>query len=96
MHDLLEGVVPMAIKFVLKFYVVEKKIFTIDYLNSRIHEFDYGPVEKKNKPSANFTIAMLTNNENNIKQYAIQCWLLLRILPFILFDKVVVIESDHI
>lgn len=63
MHDLLEGVVPMTIKDVLKFFTIETQKFTIDYLNAKIYCFDYGLVEKKNKPSANFTVAMLNKKQ---------------------------------
>lgn len=95
MHDILEGVVPMCIKHVLKYFIVEKKNFTVDYLNERIHSFDYGLIEKKNKPSANFTIAMLNSSDNSIKQYAIQSWTLLRALPFLIYEKVSFTHSQH-
>lgn len=95
MHDLLEGVVPMSIKHVLKYLVVEKKYFDVGFLNSQIHSFEYGSIEKKNKPSANFTLAMLTSSDHSIKQYAIQTWVLLRVLPFLVHNKFDFDESEH-
>lgn len=94
MHDLNEGVVQMTVKHCLKYFVEQKKI-TVKCLNDEIHSFKYGIVEKTNKPSANFTLSMLTNNDNSIKQYAIQSWVLLRALPFILHSKVSFTETEH-
>lgn len=55
MHDLLEGIIPLEIKNVLKYYIFEKKLFDVEFLNQRIHSFRYGCIEICNKPSANFT-----------------------------------------
>ncbi|XP_070526162.1 uncharacterized protein [Cardiocondyla obscurior] len=59
MHDILCGVGPMILKLVLYQYICVTKQLTIDYLNNKIASFQYGFVENKNKPSANFTINML-------------------------------------
>lgn len=89
MHDLLEGVCQLEIKMVLRHFVVHKKYFDVGLLNARIKSFKYGLVESKNKPSANFTLAKLTQiKENSIKQKAAQTWCLIRALPFIIADKV--------
>lgn len=95
MHDILEGVIHVAIKHVLRFLIVEEKLFTVEYLNNGINRFNYGKVESKNKPSSNFTRLMISNNENSIKQYAVQSWLLLRALPFILYEKLENVHTDH-
>lgn len=87
MHDIFEGVCPMDIKFVLRHFVIEVKILTVDSINERINNFRYGPLEAKNKPSPNFTYPMLYNTKSkNIRQRAVQCWVLLRVFPF-LFNK---------
>lgn len=87
MHDLLEGVIPMEIKWCLHAFI-KKKYFTVKYLNEQIAHFKYGFHEKSNKPTPNFTNEMITNNQNNIKQKAIQTWLLLRTLPYMIIDKI--------
>lgn len=83
MHDLLEGVVGMEIKFVLNHFI-KKKFISVEFLNNRINNFRYGSTESKNKPSANFEEAHLSSNKKSIPQNAIQCWLLLRALPFLI------------
>lgn len=61
---------------------------TVAVLNTRIKEFNYGNVEAKNKPSDNFTTEILTGTDTKLKQKASQYWLLLRVMPYILYDKV--------
>lgn len=87
MHDLLEGICPMDIKFVLRFFVIDAKILTVDEINERINNFRFGPLEMKNKPSPNFTYPMLSSKKSKtIRQRAVQSWVLLRAFPF-LFNK---------
>lgn len=95
-HDLLEGIVPMELKLVLNFLIIEKKIFSLELLNERINLFNYGFIENKNKPSPNFTELMLKSKGNKLKQKAVQSWLLLRSLPFMFHDKVPLIYNDYI
>jgi len=83
MHDLLEGVVPFTIKCVLKHFVKTRNLFTIYQFNDRLNNFRYGPIEKCNKPSPNFTPAMLNSNSKKLKQKSSQSWLLLRVFPFL-------------
>lgn len=87
MHDLFEGVIPLIVKLVLQNYLRSNKIRT-DQLNARLKSFKYGYTEKTNKPSPNFTPAMIYNDTQKIKQRATQQWLLSRVIPFILYDKV--------
>lgn len=47
MHDLLEGYVPYKVKLMFKYFICEKKLFTLDDLNSRISNFHYGCMETK-------------------------------------------------
>ncbi len=47
MHDLLEGYVPYKAKLMLKHFIGEQKLFTLDELNSRIKNFHYGYMETK-------------------------------------------------
>lgn len=71
MHDILEGVLQYECKEVLKVFVNEEKYFTLDQLNERIRDFDYGYYNDKNKPS---TIALKTLNSetNSLKQKGIK------------------------
>lgn len=88
MHDIFEGVAQFDLKWILHDFICNKKYFTVSYLNSRINFFKYGAPEQKNKPSPNFTIEILNNNSSKITQKAIQTWLLLRSLPFLIGSKV--------
>lgn len=88
MHDILCGVDPMILKLILHHYICITKKFTIDYLNSKIASFQYGFVENKNKPSANFSIYMLQKNDYLLSQKAMQMWVLLRAFPFIVAEKI--------
>lgn len=89
MHDLLEGICPMEIKLVLKYYICDKKYFDVENFNDRIHLFAYGIPEAKNKPSANFTLAKLRNVcDHALPQNAIQMWCLMRVFPFLVSDKI--------
>lgn len=50
MHDLLEGVIKYDLSFLISYYVLELKLFSLEVLNNRITNFDYGP-DKGSKPS---------------------------------------------
>ena len=51
MHNQLEGVLPLEIKMLIRKVVQEYRLITLDVLNERIANFNYGPVDQKNKPS---------------------------------------------
>jgi hypothetical protein len=93
MHDLLEGVVPYTIKLVLKHFIQTRQLFTVFDLNQRINNFRYGVSETTNKPSPNFTQELLNSSSNKLKQKSAQCWLLLRVLPFLIGNFLQ--EIDH-
>jgi hypothetical protein len=84
MHDLLEGVVPMAIKQILIYFILTRKLFSVFDFNDRINRFRYGVTETKNRPSANFTNCILNSKSAKLKQKSSQCWLLLRAFPFLI------------
>lgn len=87
-HDLLCGICPMVIKLVLHQYIIIQKIFSVQYFNGVISAFNYGYVERKNKPSANFTVGMLSRKDHTLCQKAAQMWCLTRTFPFLLSEKV--------
>lgn len=51
MHDQLEGVLPLEIKMLVRKIAKEHKLATLDDINERIENFNYGPADQKNKPS---------------------------------------------
>jgi hypothetical protein len=96
MHDLLEGVVPMEIKLVLQYFIYKKKYFSVQFLNEKIQLFDYGPIEAKNKPTANFMDVTLKSKDHKIRQKAVSCWLLLRSIPFFLHGRIPECDNEHV
>ena len=50
MHDILEGVLQLSMKMMLKEFISNRKLFSLKTLNSRITSFPYGP-DAKNKPT---------------------------------------------
>ncbi len=51
MHVLFEGVVPYEITLLLKYFVLQKKFFTIVELNDCIESYSYSTLEARDKPS---------------------------------------------
>ncbi|KAJ8683306.1 hypothetical protein QAD02_019098 [Eretmocerus hayati] len=88
MHDYLHGNCPLVIKLVLRQWIIVEERFDVDYLNEAISHFNYGYIENKNKPSANFTRAILNDKKPAINQKACQMWCLIRVLPFLVSGKV--------
>ncbi|KAK3925603.1 Zinc finger protein CRM3 [Frankliniella fusca] len=87
-HDLLEGVVKLDIKCVLREYASRNPPkFTFQDLNNKISSFSYGIPDSKNRPSPNFTKEMLLGSAK-ISQSGTQMWCLIRVLPFLLGDFV--------
>lgn len=50
MHDVLEGVGKYDLAFLIRYYVEDLKLFSLQVLNERLVCFDYGP-DKGSKPS---------------------------------------------
>lgn len=91
MHDIFEGIASYVTKLVLHHFLTNFKKYklTLDTLNSRLHLFGYGITDIKNKPSSNFTTASIYNlKDDKLSQSSAQMWCLMRVLPFILSDKV--------
>lgn len=88
MHDIAEGLVPLTVQLVLSHYYKQKLLDT-GFVNQRIHSFAYGYIDKKNRPSANFTNEMLSKPAKyKLKQTAAQNLLLLRAFPFLFGHKI--------
>lgn len=86
-HDLLQGIVPLVIKLVLRHFIIICELLTIDEFNTRVDSFAYGLPDSKNRPSPNFVVEMLTTRKK-LKQTGSQMWCLMRALPLLLFDSV--------
>ncbi len=77
MHNILEGVGPLEVKLVLSKLIAEGHI-TLDTLNYRLTSFDYGFVDRCNKPSV-LSSQELKNPSTSTRQTAAQMWCLLPI-----------------
>lgn len=93
MHDILCGIGPMVLKLVLIRHTLELKLFHINDFNNRVASFQYGYVERKNKPSANFNERILNLKGHTLNQKAMQIWCLLRAFPFLISDWVLTREE---
>ncbi|KAK3918377.1 putative endonuclease 4 [Frankliniella fusca] len=86
MHDIAEGVAAWEMKLVLKHFVCDMRFFRAVDLNRRISAYNYGSADRRNKPTACFSIAGLrsANANHNLVGTSAQIFCLLRILPFLL------------
>jgi len=50
MHDIFEGICRYEVAKILKTFIIDEKIFSLDTLNSRIKHFDFGTSVGKNMP----------------------------------------------
>lgn len=82
MHDVLEGVAQYELK--LLFVYLKQKHITSAELDLRIQSFDYGFMEKNNRPST----VNLCEGSNDLSLNAVQSWCLLRNVPLIFGDLV--------
>ena len=67
MHDVLEGTLQLHIKHLLKYLILEQKLFSLNSLNERIQSFLYGPADTCNKPTI-ISNDTLTSSGNSVKQ----------------------------
>ncbi|KAL7882947.1 hypothetical protein SRHO_G00006050 [Serrasalmus rhombeus] len=82
MHDVLERVAQYELKLLFE-YLKEKHV-TSGELHLRIQSFDYGFVERNNRPAA----VSLSEKSNDLGLNAVQSWCLLRNVPLIFGDLV--------
>lgn len=83
MHDCLEGGSKLIANNIIS-YTVKNTQITLSDINTRIKKFHYGPLASKDKPLP-ITHSRLSEGKD-VGSNAIQTWVLLRILPFILAD----------
>ena len=82
MHDVLDGVVQYEMKLLLQHLI--DNYTTMEEIHTRIKNFNYGYVEKANKPAE----VKLVQKTNDVELNAIQSWSLLRNLPLVSGDLV--------
>lgn len=80
MHILLEGVIPYVVKYILQHYIGQNLI-TIDQINSRLMEFEYGYSQVKDKPEPINPESLTGKPGKHIAKDAAKMWMLFRILP---------------
>jgi hypothetical protein len=85
MHFLLEGVAPWELRLLLRAFVKDK-MSSLQTLNERIQDFDYGYLDRKATPSQISSTAI--QGEGKINQTSIQMWVLIRYLPLVLGDLI--------
>lgn len=85
MHDLFEGVCHYDICHILKFYTQTKKIFSLETLNLRKKNFNYGLLE-----IGNFSQPILERhlNQNRLKMTASEMKSFIRLFPLIIGDLI--------
>lgn len=79
MHDVNEGIVPFFVKFFFN-YLIGKRISNLNAIQSKVRDFNYGTLKKRNKPS------LIKINNHNIGQNASQIVCVMSNLPFILIQ----------
>ncbi|XP_070534241.1 uncharacterized protein [Ptychodera flava] len=90
MHVLLEGVVPLEVKLLLR-YCIGEQYFSMNQVNAKLKFFSYGYSERKNKPPIYKN--NIDSGDTKIKQSASQMLLLCEILPFLIGQKLP--QHDH-
>lgn len=86
MHDFTEGVLPLEMHLVLS-KLVQKGFITLDEVNSRISSFNFGFVDRKNRPSP-IRQASLKNPYSASGQTSAQMTCLAYNIPLMLGDKI--------
>ncbi|KAK3910081.1 Zinc finger and SCAN domain-containing protein 32 [Frankliniella fusca] len=80
-HVLLEGATQWILVLTLRSFI-SRKLVTVDEINGRLHSFNYGVTDIKNKPSSNLSLKTLMSY-TKLKQTGSQVWCFLRIFGFL-------------
>ena len=67
MHDILEGALQYEMKLMLRVMISEDRYFTLDTLNTRLDNFEFGYMESKDRPTP-ITDTTLHSNGISLKQ----------------------------
>ncbi|GFV98825.1 uncharacterized protein LOC106175700 [Trichonephila clavipes] len=87
MHDLLEGWCATETYLILHQYIFKDKFLTLSVLNDRISNFNYGKCDSRCKPVP-IKREKLSNLDGSNGQSASRMWVLMRILPLLIGNKV--------
>lgn len=91
MHDLYEGICHYDMCHIINYYINTAKLFTLDTLNSRKVNFNYGPIE-----SGNLSTEISVNHLNNmrLKMSAREMMTFIHFFPLMIGDLVP--ENDEV
>ena len=67
MHDILEGVLQLHLKWLLKYLIEEERMFTLDTLSGRLLSFYYEQSDTQNRPTI-ISHQTLSSPSNTVKQ----------------------------
>lgn len=87
MHDIFEGIGQYELKILFEYF---KEHITLEELNLRIQTFDYGFMERNNRPVA----VNLCGESNDLGLNAVQSWCLLKNVP-LMFGDLVTSDNPH-
>lgn len=95
LHDYLEGILSLAVKRLLRYYVYEKdeKPFTLEWVNQAVQGFDYEYSEVGAKPSE-LKEQYIKSDDTALHQSGSQLWMLAVILPLIV-GPIVDVNEEH-
>lgn len=85
MHDLFEGICHVELSHFLKYFIYDKKFFTLEMFNHRKKTFNYPHCDSRNK-SVDITLNHLNNYK--LKMSASQMICFVHYLPFIIGDMI--------
>lgn len=85
MHDILEGVAPLEISLILENLILTRNVFSLDTLNKRISNFNFGPFEDYNLPQ---TITQAYLKSHSLKYSSSETKTLIKCLPLLIGDLV--------
>lgn len=84
LHDLFEGIIPLELALCLHVFI-RKRYFSLTELNNFITEFPYKWTDKTDRPQI---IPLNFSTRKSIGGNAHENWTLLRLLPFIIGEKI--------
>lgn len=91
MHDLFEGVCHYDICHIIKYYIVTAKLFSLETLNNRKMNFNYGPIEIGNISPP---IKMIHLEKKHLKMSAREVMTFVHFFPLMIGDLIP--ENDEV
>ena len=82
-HDLFEGIVPLDMSLMIKYFVRDKKWFTATLFNKRLKNHSFKPPENSNKPAG------INLKTFRLSGHAVQNWYFLRFFSIMIGDKII-------